>query len=139
SGEPQWMAIRYGYTRTLHGLQGLIEEQRGQARSAKLATLSRLQRSLISDRVAAVSKDSTVKLATFLSAVVGTALEYLASDFWSFEAFREHAHFLRLICIYFERTLRLSTATDFDEAAFQAHLALGVGFLQSQSEKFAAK
>jgi len=139
SGEPQWMAIRYGYTRTLHGLQGLIEEQRGQARSAKLATLSRLQRSLISDRVAAVSKDSTVKLATFLSAVVGTALEYLASDFGSFEAFRERAHFLRLICLYIERTLRLSTATDFDEAAFQAHLALGVGFLQSQSEKFAAK
>ncbi|UNI14165.1 AAA ATPase midasin [Purpureocillium takamizusanense] len=139
NGEPQWMAIRYEFTRVLHGFHSLVEEQRGQARSAKLATLSRLQRSLISDRVAVVSKDSTVKLAMFLSAVIGTTLEYLASEFASLETFQERAHFVRLICLYIGRTLRLSMATEFDEAQFQAHLALGAGFLQSQAEKFTAR
>ncbi|KAJ6446539.1 ATPase, AAA-5 [Purpureocillium lavendulum] len=133
-GEAQWMAVRYEFARVIHGLQVLVAGHRGQARSAKLATLNRLQRSLISDRVAAVSKDSTVKLATFLSAVLDAMLEYLASDFDSFEAFRERAHMLRLMCLYVDRTLHLSTTTDFDEARFQAHLALGTGFLQRQHD-----
>ncbi|PHH61107.1 hypothetical protein CDD81_769 [Ophiocordyceps australis] len=64
----------------LYLLQGLVDEHRGQARSAKISSLNRLQRSLISERVAAVSKDSTVKLGTFLSTTMEAFLGYLGSD-----------------------------------------------------------
>lgn len=87
-GEPQWTAARYEVSRMLYRVQGVIERHGGQARSAKLASLTRLQRSLISDRVAAVSKDSTVKLAIFLSAVISAMQEYMGAGFSSLEAWK---------------------------------------------------
>lgn len=133
NGEAQWTATRYELARFLHHLRDRLGRLCAQARSAKLGSLTRLQRSLVSDRVAAVSKDSTVNLATFLSAVVNSMLRYMGSDFNSFQASKERSHLLRLICVYTEQTIELSTAVEFNEARFQAHLALGTKFLEAQS------
>ncbi|KND94913.1 Midasin [Tolypocladium ophioglossoides CBS 100239] len=135
-GEPQWTAARYEFSRMLYRVQGVIERHGGQARSAKLASLTRLQRSLISDRVAAVSKDSTVKLAIFLSTVISAKQEYMGAEFSSWEAWKERPHLLRLLGLYIERTVALSIENDFDEARFQAHLALGTNVLHLQSQVF---
>ncbi|PNY23678.1 Midasin [Tolypocladium capitatum] len=135
-GEPQWTAARYEVSRMLHRVQGVIERHGGQARSAKLASLTRLQRSLISDRVAAVSKDSTVKLAIFLSAVISAMQEYMEVEFSSLETWKERSHLLRLLGLYIERTVALTSDNDFDEARFQAHLALGTNVLRLQSQVF---
>jgi midasin len=83
----RWNAARYETYRHLYQIQSIIDAQQAQARSAKLVSLNRLQRSLISDRVAAVSKDSTVKLSVFVSSVLNALIEFfglelLSQDTW---------------------------------------------------------
>ncbi|KAF7547787.1 hypothetical protein G7Z17_g7485 [Cylindrodendrum hubeiense] len=43
---------------------------------------------------------------------------------------QERVRILRAVRLYIERTIRLSSEIDFDEAKFQAHLAQGAGLLQ---------
>lgn len=67
-------------------MQEQLSELYKQAQGAKLSSLGRIQRSLISDRVAAVSKDSTVKLARSVNSVIETTFKFLnsspPSDLW---------------------------------------------------------
>ncbi|KAK5990072.1 Midasin [Cladobotryum mycophilum] len=132
--EARWDAICYETYRHLYGIQQTLDQQRNQARAAKLMSLNRLQRSLISDRVAAVSKDSTVRLAAFVSAVLNAMAEYLNFNLPLFDDWEERTHFVRIITCYLDRTLSLSTQGDFDEAVFQAHLAQGTALLKKQIE-----
>ncbi|ODA80032.1 hypothetical protein RJ55_02990 [Drechmeria coniospora] len=131
-GEPHWIAARYEISYRIYSLQVAIEKHHVHARSSKLASLSRLQRSLVSDRVAVVAKDSTVRLAAFFLAAINLSVKYMGSISTTFEAWKERSHLLRLISLYLERTLTISTDIDFDEAIFQAHLALGTNMLNLQ-------
>lgn len=63
-----------------HQVLQRLDSSRKQAQVAKLSSLNRLQRSLVSDRIAAVSKDSTVKLASFLSSMSMTVLEHIRGE-----------------------------------------------------------
>jgi midasin len=120
---PEWRAAIYETLGELFKYHMNIEQHKGSARTNKLAALNRLQRSLISDRVAAVSKDTTVRLGGFLASILELVRDYVrrfpASDH------RDCIRVLRLLWNYLDRTFTLSTVEDFDEAVFQAHLAQG--------------
>ncbi|KAM0290211.1 hypothetical protein ACHAO9_005348 [Fusarium lateritium] len=130
--QARWLGACLEFYHELYHLQNTIEDQRRQAQVNKLTALNRLQRSLVSDRVAAVSKDATVKLASFLVSTINTIKEWLAFGFESPETWMDRVRILRGVVRYLERTVRLATETDFDEAKFQAHLAQGANFLQKQ-------
>ncbi|RCI15357.1 hypothetical protein L249_6503 [Ophiocordyceps polyrhachis-furcata BCC 54312] len=129
-GEAQWAGLRFEFLRLIHDLQGAVERHCGEARSSSLPSLTRLQRSAISDRVAVVTKDSTVKLCVFLSAALGAVRTYLALDFPSLEPWKERSRLCCFIAHYLDQTIVLSSRETFDEARFQAHLALGTSVLQ---------
>ncbi|KAF9769272.1 hypothetical protein IL306_013319, partial [Fusarium sp. DS 682] len=128
----RWLGACLEFYHEFYYLQNSIEDQRRQAQVNKLTALNRLQRSLVSDRVAAVSKDATVKLTSFLVSTINTAKEWLSFNFESFETWMERIRILRGIVRYLNRTVRLAIEPDFDEAKFQAHLAQGANFLQRQ-------
>ncbi|KAF5706676.1 midasin (AAA ATPase) [Fusarium globosum] len=128
--QTRWLGACLEFYHELNHLQNSIEDQRCQAQVNKLTALNRLQRSLISDRVAAVSKDATVKLASFLLSAINAAKEWLGFKFESLEKWMERVRILRGILCYLKRTIRLGIESDFDEAKFQAHLAQGANFLQ---------
>ncbi|KAH6610699.1 midasin, partial [Trichoderma cornu-damae] len=127
----RWNAARYETYRHLHHIQNILNTQQTQARSAKLVSLNRLQRSLISDRVAAVSKDSTAKLSVFVSSALNALAEFFGLEMPSYDI-RESSQSLRAIRCYIGRTVALATQSDFDEATFQAHLAQGTALLGKQ-------
>ncbi|KAL6692625.1 hypothetical protein J3F84DRAFT_103279 [Trichoderma pleuroticola] len=127
----RWNAARYDTYRHLYHIQSILDSQQSQARSAKLISLNRIQRSLISDRVAAVSKDSTVKLATFVSSILTAMTEFFGLEMLSHDTW-EGTQFIRAIRYYMDRTIALATKGDFDEAVFQAHLAQGTALLGKQ-------
>lgn len=145
--QAQWLAAGLEFHRDLFRLQTNLEEYHRQAQANKLTSLNRLQRSLISDRVAAVSKDSTVKLASFLTSTIQAAREWLGFGFDSFETWKvsqlcalpfffstdtsqDRVRILRAVVLYVERTIRLSSDLTFDDAKFQAHLAQGANLFQ---------
>ncbi|KAJ4170034.1 AAA ATPase midasin [Fusarium falciforme] len=128
--QARWLGAGLEFYQDLYNLQSSIEDQRRQAQVNKLTSLNRLQRSLVSDRVAAVSKDSTVKLASFLTSTINAAKTWLGFGFESAALWAERVQILRGVLRYLERTVKLATETDFDEAKFQAHLAQGANFLQ---------
>ncbi|XP_044724313.1 AAA (dynein-related subfamily) domain-containing protein [Hirsutella rhossiliensis] len=130
AGKPQWTGVRVEFSRLMYSLQGTIERHCSEARSTRLASLTRLQRSFIRDRVAAVSKDSTVKLCAFLSLALRAIQDYVVFEFSSFEIWKERSRLIRLIAHYMEQTIGLSSRDAFDEARFQAHLTLGIHMLQ---------
>ncbi|RFN52179.1 hypothetical protein FIE12Z_3562 [Fusarium flagelliforme] len=128
----RWLGACLEFYQDLYHLHNSIEDQRHKAQVNNLNALNRLQRSLVSDRVGAVSKDATVKLASFLVSTINAAKEWLTFNFESSELWTERVVILRGVVRYLERTVRLATEPDFDEAKFQAHLAQGANFLQKQ-------
>ncbi|PON27239.1 hypothetical protein TGAM01_v203620 [Trichoderma gamsii] len=128
----RWSATRYDTYRHLYQIQNTVTAQQSQARSSKLVSLNRLQRSLISDRVAAVSKDSTVKISLFISSFLNALTEYFGLDMLSHDTM-EGTQFIRAVRCYIDRTIDLATRSDFDEATFQAHLAQGTALLKKQT------
>ncbi|KAK2592480.1 AAA ATPase midasin [Conoideocrella luteorostrata] len=126
-----WMGARYETARRLHHIRQTTQQHHVQAQSAKLASLNRLQRSLISERVAAVSKDSTVKLSSFLSSMVAAIETYTHQGFMADGFFFMRLQLLEVLGLFLEQTVSLSTSQEFDEAYFQAHIILGTRKLQS--------
>ncbi|ATY64261.1 midasin, putative [Cordyceps militaris] len=129
----EWAATIYDTCVELFSVQQSIDHHKSLARTSKLGALNRLQRSLISDRVAAVSKDSTVRLAAFMEAVLSAIRAYLGNAPSS-----EHdisTRFLRLMWNYIARTIKLATEETLDEAKFQAHLTQGTRLLNKQLAK----
>lgn len=126
----EWTATIYDTSVELFKVQQILQSNMSLARTSKLGALNRLQRSLISDRVAAVSKDSTVRLATFLEAMLSAIRAYLGHA-----ASNEHGsstRFLNLVWNYIARTISLTTEESLDEARFQAHLAQGTRLFKKQ-------
>ncbi|OAA77734.1 Midasin [Akanthomyces lecanii RCEF 1005] len=129
----EWIATIYDSCMETFSVQESIDYHKSLARTSKLGALNRLQRSLISDRVAAVSKDSTVRLAAFMDAVLSAIRAYLGNA-----PSNEHqvsARFLSLVWNYIERTIALATEETLDEARFQAHLTQGTRLLKKQLAK----
>ncbi|SPO01153.1 related to midasin (AAA ATPase) [Cephalotrichum gorgonifer] len=129
--QPLWLAACFGYYQELQLLDAEIRSQSTSAKNSKLASLNRLQRSFVSERVTAVAKDSTVGVADFMSVAIGLVDSFLRGEAPS--DWESRHRFLRSIIHYLWRTLRLVTGPNvsFDEAVFQAHLTQGRSFLKS--------
>ncbi|KAG6007079.1 hypothetical protein E4U21_006341 [Claviceps maximensis] len=126
-----WMGVRYETSRRIHQIRLALQQSHSQAQAARLASLSRLQRSLISDRVAAVSKDTTVKLSMFLSSTLAAMEGYLQVDLDLSSSFLIRLQLLEILGLFLEQTVSLSASQDFDEAYFQAHVTLGTRKLRA--------
>ena len=127
--QPFWLATCFEFYGELQLLDTDMRSQASSARNAKVASLNRLQRAFVADRVTAVAKDSTVGVAEFLAAaleLVDSLLKGQVPNDWEMRN-----RFLRSVVHYLGRTLRLVTGPNaaFDEAVFQAHLTQGRAFL----------
>lgn len=129
----EWTAAIYDTCVQIFTVQQSIDHHKSLARTSKLGALNRLQRSLISDRVAAVSKDSTVRLAAFMDALLSAIRAYLGNA--SPSEHQVSTRFLNLVWNYINRTITLATEETLDEAKFQAHLTQGTRLLQKQLAK----
>ncbi|OAA32899.1 Midasin [Moelleriella libera RCEF 2490] len=125
-----WMGERLERSWHLHRLRQEMHLQERKAQSTRLASLNRLQRSLISARVAAVSKDSTVMLGAFLSSILAATEMYLTQDIESKKNFFIRLQLLNFLEQFLQQTIALTSGTDFDDAYFQAHITLGKKRLQ---------
>lgn len=114
----------------LHLLDQKIAKHQVTSRGAKLSALNRLERSLVSDKVAAVSKDSTVNLSLFIASIIAAIYEFIGTE--STSNWRAQSRLLRLTWQYLDITVALATAQHFDEAVFQAHLTQGAGLFRKQ-------
>ncbi|CAG9972097.1 unnamed protein product [Clonostachys byssicola] len=135
----RWLGARYEFAQDIHQLATDIESRGRRAQGLKLGALNRLERSLISDRVAAVSKDSTVHVSRFLSGVLSLIADYLGSGPSASEHWKDGSCITTLVICYLERTILLASSAIFDEARFQAHLLQGNDLLQRFSPHKAAE
>lgn len=69
--QPLWLATCFEFYRELQSLDADVRLQASSAKNAKVASLNRLQRAFVAERVTAVAKDSTVGVAGFLAAALG--------------------------------------------------------------------
>ncbi|KAL0931659.1 denitrification regulatory protein nirq [Colletotrichum truncatum] len=126
-----WLSVCYDFMLEIQRCQAVISSQVNKARAAKLASLNRLQRSIVSDRIAAVAKDSTVKVSKFLSKTLQAIRAFIQANLKSAHGWEERAQVLRRILDFWWRTINLTTQHMFEEARFQAHLVHGVESVQS--------
>ncbi|KAI9742560.1 MAG: hypothetical protein M1818_003700 [Claussenomyces sp. TS43310] len=114
------------------GRAALIEQSQA-LQSLKPSLMNRLQRSMISDRVAAVGKDSTVSAASFLSDTLDALNTHIHQQVSNPQQWKRHKEILTNIFRLWWDTYRLVTEHNFEEATFQAHLALGSKLLHASS------
>ena len=110
-----------------------------QSQAAALATLkpsqmNRLQRSMVRDRVPAVAKDSTASVASFLDWTLTTVNAHLQEPRVASAGWKVHAKNLRAIMQFWSQTYMLALSKNFEEATFQAHLAIGNDLLEELIE-----
>ncbi|PKS10225.1 hypothetical protein jhhlp_001975 [Lomentospora prolificans] len=130
--QPFRLAMSYEYYQDLQYIGLEIHKQASDAKNSKIASLNRLQRAFVAERVTAVARDSTVGVADFFSASLGLIDGFLRSQNTECD-WRAQNKFLRSLVHYLRRTLQLVTVhnTSFDEAVFQAHLTQGRNFLKN--------
>ncbi|TVY40595.1 Midasin [Lachnellula occidentalis] len=128
-----WLAVCF---EALLEVAAAMEAQIGQETgidALKPSKMNRLQRSLVRGRVPAVAKDSTVNISTFLAHCLAALKSYLQNNIaggdWKV---RKQAIFA--LIQYWWDTYHLAIAPSFEEATFQAHLALGGDLFASLSE-----
>ncbi|KAI6781079.1 Midasin [Emericellopsis cladophorae] len=126
-----WLGVRYEFNQWVHRMFKALDNYKRSVQGAKVASLNRLERSLLKDRVAIVSKDSTANLAEFLRSLLSVLVTHLGKA-TTVSSWKEVAALLHLFERYIHRTMALATATFFDEAKFQAHLAHGADLFQSR-------
>jgi len=100
----------------------------------KPSKMNRLQRSLVRGRVPAVAKDSTVNVSTFLSNCLVVLKSYLQSNVDSSEHWKSRKQAIFALLQYWWDTYRLATSAKFEEATFQAHLAIGTDLLNGLAQ-----
>ncbi|KAG8161548.1 hypothetical protein KVR01_008535 [Diaporthe batatas] len=127
----EWLAFCYEVFVELQYAQQAVQSQIRTLDRTKPSTLNRLQRSLVSDQVASVAKDSTVNVAGFLSSIVQVVEALIGDSLRRSECSTEVKPILRAVLHYWWRTLTFVTGASFEEARFQAHLKQGIDALQS--------
>ncbi|KAF6844959.1 denitrification regulatory protein nirq [Colletotrichum musicola] len=126
-----WLSVCYEFLLEIQRCQAAITSQVNKAKAAKLASLNRLQRSLVSDRIAAVAKDSTVKVSKFLSKMLQAMKAFIQANLKTAQGWQDRARVLRKIFDFWWRTVGLTSEHMFEEARFQAHLVHGVESVQN--------
>ncbi|GKT43851.1 midasin [Colletotrichum spaethianum] len=128
---PFWLSVSYEFLLETQRCQAAITTQATKAKAAKLASLNRLQRSIVSDRVAPVAKDSTVRVSKFLSRTLQVVRTFIQANLTTCQGWKERARVIRKMLDFWWRTHNLTTENLFEEARFQAHLAHGVESVQA--------
>ncbi|TVY82548.1 Midasin [Lachnellula suecica] len=100
----------------------------------KPSKMNRLQRSLVRGRVPAVAKDSTVNVSTFLANCLAVLKSYLQNNIGNGEQWKPRKQAIFAVLQYWRDTYRLATSAAFEEATFQAHLAIGTDLLAGLAE-----
>ncbi len=103
--------------------------QQSQIDILKPSKMNRLQRSLVRKRVPAVAKDSTVNVSDFLSNTLQALELCLRSDTNAHTDWKIQKSAFNSMLRYWWDTFNLATALQFEEATFQAHLAIGTDLL----------
>ncbi|EXF79716.1 ATPase [Colletotrichum fioriniae PJ7] len=127
---PFWLSVCYEFLLEVQRCQSAISAQATKAKAVKLASLNRLQRSIVSDRIAAVAKDSTVRVSKFLSRTLQVIKTFIQANLATAQGWKERAQIIRNMLDFWWRTLHLTTGDLFEEARFQAHLVHGVEAVQ---------
>ncbi|WQF75904.1 Putative von Willebrand factor, type A, AAA+ ATPase domain, midasin, midasin, AAA lid domain 7 [Colletotrichum destructivum] len=128
---PFWLSVSYGFLLEIQRCQVAIATQATRAKATKLASLNRLQRSIVSDRVASVAKDSTVRVSKFLSRTLQIIRTFIQANLTTSHGWQDRARVIRNMLDFWWRTLNLTTENLFEEARFQAHLMHGVESVQT--------
>ncbi|KUJ07208.1 midasin [Mollisia scopiformis] len=115
-----------------HGVHALKSQELG-VETLKPSQMNRLQRSLVKDRVSAVSKDSTVNISRFLDNLLNTLQHFLRNYFYDANDWKSRQDTLEALLLLWSRTFALSILSNFEEATFQAHLALETDALKGLS------
>ncbi|KAM0503946.1 AAA ATPase midasin [Verticillium nonalfalfae] len=126
-----WLNCCFQFILELQRCQSILKAQVGRAKAGKLASLNRLQRSVVSDRIAAVAKDSTASVSKFLNKVLQAALKFLQDSVKDAGDWKDQSRIIRHMMDFWWRTFGLVTQQHFEEARFQAHLGHGVKSLQA--------
>ncbi|KAF3354041.1 putative RING finger protein [Verticillium dahliae VDG1] len=126
-----WLNCCFQFILELQRCQSTLKAQVGRAKAGKLASLNRLQRSVVSDRIAAVAKDSTASVSKFLTKVLQAALKFLQDSVKDAGDWKDQSRIIRHMLDFWWRTFGLVTQQHFEEARFQAHLGHGVKSLQT--------
>lgn len=130
----EWLAFCYEVFLEIQYAQQAVQSQIRTLDRTKPSTLNRLQRSLVSDQVASVAKDSTVNVAGFLSSIVQLIEKHIDDSLKNAELSTEIKPILRAVLHYWWRTFNFVTGAAFEEARFQAHLKQGIDALQSTAD-----
>ncbi len=95
----------------------------------KPSRMNRLQRSLVKDRVPAVAKGTTSNVAAFLIETLKDFETYLQNQSIGNGSWKAQKRALASLLRYWWDTFYLATSKNFEEATFQAHLAIGTDLL----------
>ncbi|KAI0022098.1 hypothetical protein F4780DRAFT_246263 [Xylariomycetidae sp. FL0641] len=133
---PHWVAACYELVLGVMHAWKALESQRSRANEIQVSNMNRLQRSFVADRVAAVSKDSTVGAAKFLTGVLQAMEAYIKAEVMCPGSWKTQKRNLREILHYWWRTFRYLVNSPFETAEFQAHLAHISQVLQDCASRF---
>jgi midasin len=129
----QWLgSCLEDYLEMLTG-QAAMKAQSNNINLTKPSSLNRFQRSVISDQVATVARDSTVNGSVFLSTVFQDIETYLMEQLSDSSAWFKRRMMLRKLLHYWKRTFEFMSTSPFDEARFQAHLGHGSKLLSDKT------
>ncbi|KAK4443930.1 hypothetical protein QBC34DRAFT_476083 [Podospora aff. communis PSN243] len=129
-GLPYWLATCYEFYLDIQTFQATMESHLGKINISKPSSLNRLQRSFVADKVASLSKDSTVNAVRFLTSAVRAFKAYLVENVEEGAQWQERRVIMRRLLLFWKRTFESLITIPFEEARFQAHLTLGASFLQ---------
>ncbi|KAH6668907.1 hypothetical protein B0J14DRAFT_674425 [Halenospora varia] len=134
SGQIYWLGASFEFMlEIIHAVKAQDEQAHG-LETLKPSKMNRLQRSLVRARVPAVAKDSTVNISSFLSSCLTAIGSYLRTHSHADDNWRDLKKAITMMLQYWWDTYRLATSARFEEATFQAHLAIGTDLLVSLSD-----
>jgi len=129
-GLAHWLATCYEFYLDIQDFQLTMEGQLSKVNISKPSSLNRLQRSFIADKVASLSKDSTVHAVRFLTSAVRAFKAYLVENVEETGNWQERRAIMRRLLFFWKRMFEYLATSPFEEARFQAHLTLGASLLQ---------
>lgn len=131
-GLAAWIAGCYELYLDIQSAQSAMEAQLSKVNVSKPSQLNRLQRSWIADKVASLSRDSTVNAARFLASLLKLFKAYMSETINESRAWKERRAILRRLMLFWKRTFEALIVPNakFEEARFQAHLTQGSNLLR---------
>ncbi|KAL2155988.1 hypothetical protein VTH82DRAFT_732 [Thermothelomyces myriococcoides] len=129
-GLAAWLASCYEFYLAIRGAEQAMEKQLGKVNVSKPSSLNRLQRSWVADKIASLSRDSTVNAVRFLSSVLRAVKEFICKSSGDHGSWKQRRAVFRRLLLFWKRTFESLIVPSFEEARFQAHLTQGSNFLR---------